>query len=176
MPVIAAIAGAVLTGIFYWLMWGKGLEYLEHRWQSGRDRKRDHVAREAARLSQRTAPLRSVSDARDAATILMCLVAGQRGVPTPEQRAEIERHMSEVLELSGEAPQRLSFALFAAEKATIPDEAVDSLAPILRERLDRAECNQLLEMLSRVADVHGGPIPEQEKLIARVERALVRAA
>jgi hypothetical protein len=104
----------------------------------------------------------------------MCLVAGQRGVPTPEQRAEIARHMAEVLEVGSEAPHRLSFALFAAETAKVPDEAVDALAPMLRDRLDRAECNQLLEMLSRVADVHGGPIPEQEKLIARVERALVR--
>jgi hypothetical protein len=174
MPVIAAITGAVLTGILYWLMWGKGLEYVEQRWRDGRDRKRDTAQRESSLLSKRTAPLRSVSDARDAATILMCLVAGQRGVPTPEQRAEIERHMSEVLELGGEVGQRLSFALFAAETATVPDEAVDALAPLLRERLDRAECNQLLEMLSRVADVHAGPVPEQEKLIARVERALVR--
>ncbi len=176
MPVIAAIAGAVLTGILYWLMWGKGLEYIEQRWQSGRDRKRDLAAREASFLSRRIAPLRSVSDARDAGTILMCLVAGQRGVPTPEQRAEIERHMADVLELGGEVPQRLSFAMFAAEKATVPDEAVDALAPLLRERLDRAECNELLDMLSRVAEVHGGPVPEQEKLIARVERALVRPA
>ena len=102
------------------------------------------------------------------------LVARQRGVPTPEQKATIERQLEEVLALGGEIPHRMSLAMFAAEKATAPDEAVDELAPMLRSALTTAECNELFDMLSRVAEVHGGPTPEQEKLIASVERALVR--
>jgi hypothetical protein len=176
MPVIAAIAGAVATGFFYWLIWGRGLDYLELRWREGRDRKRDVESREAAILSQRTAPLRSITEARDAAAVLMCLVAGQRGVPTPEQRAEIALHMAETLQFGSEVPHRLSFALFAAQNASAADDAIDALAPLLRDRLDRAECNELLDMLSRVAEVHGGPTTGQEKLIARVERSLTRPA
>ena len=174
MPVIAAVAGAILTGLFYWLIWGKGLEYIEHRWKEGRDTKRDLRRRESALQAERTAPLRSIEDPRDAATVLMCLVARQRGVPTPEQQAAIERQLKEVLELGNDIPQRVALGMFAAEKATAPDEAIDELAPLLRRSLNAAECNELFDMLSRVAEVHGGPTAEQEKLIARVERALVR--
>jgi hypothetical protein len=174
MPVIAAVPGAVLTGIFYWLVWGKGLDYIELRWRESRDRKRDEARRIAALVSKRSAPLRSIEDARDAAGLLMCLVARQRGVPTPEQKAAIEQQMTEVLDLGGEVPQRLSLAMFAAEQGSVAEEAVDALAPLLRSRLDRTECNDLLDMLNRVAEIHGGPTVEQEKLIARVERALVR--
>jgi hypothetical protein len=104
----------------------------------------------------------------------MCLVARQRGVPTPEQQAAITRQMKDVLELGDDIPHRMALGMFASEKATAPDEAVDELAPLLRGSLSAGECNELFDMLSRVAEVHGGPTPEQEKLIARVERALVR--
>ena len=174
MPIIAAVAGAVLTGLFYWLIWGKGLEYVEHRWKESRDGKRDLARRQAALQAQRTAPLRSIDDPRDAAAVLMCLVARQRGVPTPEQQAAITRQMKDVLELGDDTPHWMALGMFASEKATAPDEAVDELAPLLRGSLNAAECNELFDMLSRVAEVHGGPTPEQEKLIARVERALVR--
>ena len=94
MPVVAAIVGAVLTGLYYWLIWGKGLEYIESRVQRSRDAKRDAQRRAAAKDAQSFAPLRSLSDARDAAAVLMFLVARQRGVPTPEQIAAIEHNAS----------------------------------------------------------------------------------
>jgi hypothetical protein len=176
MPVIAAVAGAVLTGIFYWLIWGNGLAYIELRWRESRDRKDDEARRAAALVAKRSAPLRSIEDPRDAAGVLMCLVARQRGTPTPEQKAAIEQQMREVLDLGREIPQRLSLAMFAAEQASAAEDAVDALAPLLRTRLDRTECNDLLDTLNRVAEIHGGPTVEQERLIARVEQALVRPA
>ena len=41
MPIAGAILGAVLTGLFYWLMWGGGLNYIDARLQQSRERKRD---------------------------------------------------------------------------------------------------------------------------------------
>jgi hypothetical protein len=176
MPVVAALAGAVLTGLFYWLIWGRGLDYLELRWRESRDRKRDTARRAAALEAQRSVPLRSIADPRDAATVLMALVARQRGVPTPEQSALIALEMRQILELDREVPHRLAFAMFAAEQAAVPDEAVAALAPLLRDKLTPSEREDLLGMLQRVAELHGGATDGQERLIAHIGHAVVRAA
>jgi hypothetical protein len=172
MPFVGAILGAILTGLFYWLVWGQGLEYIEARMRESRERKRDAERRATALESQRLAPLRTLSDARDAAAALMVLVARQRGVPTPEQVAAIEHDMREVLGFNRELPERLALARFAAERAGVAEEAVDTLAPLFRAKLDSAERNDLLSMLRRVAELHGGPTELQEKLIERTERRL----
>jgi hypothetical protein len=95
MPFIAAIVGAIVTGLFYWLIWGKGLEYLEHQWRESSNRRRDAKRRSAAIQQQQLAPIRSITDSRDAASVLMVLVAQQRGVLTPEQVGVIEHEMQE---------------------------------------------------------------------------------
>ena len=172
MPVIAAIVGAVLMGLFYWLIWGQGLQYIDMRLRESRDRKRDARNRAAAIEAQRFAPLRSIADARDAAAVLMVLVARERGVPTPEQLAAVEREMREVLGFGAELNTRLTYATFAAEQAGSVEDAADVLAPLFRERLTAAEREDLFGMLRRVAEVHGGPTDRQERAIERAERRL----
>ena len=172
MPVIAAIVGAVLMGLFYWLIWGQGLQYIDMRLRASRDRRRDARNRAAAIENQRLAPLRSIADARDAAAVLMVLVARERAVPTPEQVAAIEREMREVLGFGAELNTRLTYATFAAEQANSVEDAVDVLAPLFRERLTAAEREDLFGMLRRVAEVHGGPTAAQERAIEYAERRL----
>jgi hypothetical protein len=175
MPIIGAIVGAVVTGLFYWLLWGGGLQYIDARLQQSRDRKRDAERRAAAIENQRMAPLRSISDARDAAVLLMLLVAGERGVPTPEQLEAIGREMRDVLGFGAELDGRLAYAKFAAEQALSAQDAVDALVPLFRCTLSADERQDLFDMLRRVAEVHGGPIPLQERVIERVERRLSEA-
>ena len=172
MPVVAAVIGAIMTGLFYWLMWGGGLDYIDARIRQSSDRKRDAQRRAAAIERQRMAPLRSIADARDAAAVLMVLVASQRGVPTPEQNAAIEREMREVLGFGAELTGRIAYAKFAAEQALSAEDAVDALAPLFRSNLTAGERKELFGMLRRVAEVHGGPIPAQERVIERAERRL----
>jgi|SRR5829696_6243630 len=172
MPVVAAVIGAIMTGLFYWLMWGGGLDYIDARIRQSSDRKRDAQRRAAAIERQRMAPLRSIADARDAAAVLMVLVASQRGVPTPEQNAAIEREMREVLGFGAELTGRIAYAKFAAEQALSAEDAVDALAPLFRSNLTAGERKELFGMLRRVAEAHGGPIPAQERVIERAERRL----
>jgi hypothetical protein len=172
MPVVAAVIGAIMTGLFYWLMWGGGLDYIDARIRQSSDRKRDAQRRAAAIERQRMAPLRSIADARDAAAVLMVLVASQRGVPTPEQNAAIEREMREVVGFGAELTGRIAYAKFAAEQALSAEDAVDALAPLFRSNLTAGERKELFGMLRRVAEVHGGPIPAQERVIERAERRL----
>jgi hypothetical protein len=70
MPFIAAIVGAIFTGLFYWLIWGKGLEYLEHQWRESSNRRRDAKRRSAAIQQQQLAPIRSITDSPDAASVI----------------------------------------------------------------------------------------------------------
>src|SRR5215210_3632689 len=106
----AAIFGAVVTGLMYWLIWGKGLEYLEYRWRAAATNRRDEKNRAEAQARQRMAPLHSIQDSRDAATALMIGVAQERGVITPEQIMAIKREMGDVLGLFEDRPARFSFA------------------------------------------------------------------
>jgi hypothetical protein len=172
MPVIMAILGAVFLGLFYWLMWGQGLEYIEHRWTTARKRRSDAEARAKSLESQQMAPLRSIDDPRDGAVVLMILMGRIRGVLTPEQQAAIEDEMRHVLDLEGEVTARFLYSQFAAEQVRDFDKALDGLAPLLREKLGRTERADLLAMLQAVATVHGGPTHEQDKALGRVTRLI----
>jgi hypothetical protein len=102
----------------------------------------------------------------------MVLVASQRGVPTPEQNAAIEREIREVVGFGAELTGRIAYAKIAAEQALSAEDAVDALAPLFRSNLTAGERKELFGMLRRVAEVHGGPIPAQERVIERAERRL----
>jgi hypothetical protein len=174
MPFIAAIVGAIFTGLFYWLIWGKGLEYLEHQWRESSNRRRDDKRRSAAIQQQQLAPIRSITDSRDAASVLMVLVAQQRGVLTPEQVGVIEHEMQKVLGLTEDLRPRFAFARFAAEQATTIEDAIDAIVGLLRQNLTPSERSDLLAMMQRVAEVHAGPTAEQAQAIAYTERQLIR--
>ncbi len=172
MPVIMAILGAIFLGLFYWLMWGQGLEYIEHRWTSARKRRSEAETRAKTLESQQMAPLRAIDDARDAAVVLMILIGRIRGVLTPEQQKAIEDEMRRVLDLEGEITARFLYAQFAAEQVQDFEKALDGLAPLLREKLGARERTDLLAMLEVVAKVHSGPTHEQDKALGHVTRRL----
>jgi hypothetical protein len=50
--------------------------------------------------------------------------------------------------------------------------ALDHLAPLLRDKLDASERDDLERMLEAVAVIHGGPIEAQERFIAGTVRVL----
>ena len=172
MPVIMAIMGAIFLGLFYWLMWGQGLEYIEHRWTSARKRRSEAETRAKTLESQQMAPLRAIDDARDAAVVLMILMGRIRGVLTPEQQGAIEDEMRRVLDLEGEVTARFLYSQFAAEQVRDFDKALEGLAPLLREKLGTTERTDLIGMLEVVAKVHGGPTHEQDKAMGQVARLL----
>ncbi|AWI91713.1 hypothetical protein C0214_15575 [Methylobacterium sp. DM1] len=168
MPVIAAVVGAVMTGLMYYFIYGNGMEQLDRFLGDRRNAKLR--ARSAAAF--RAAPLRAIRDPADAAGVLMMLVALARGTPTPEQEAAIEAEMRKVTSPQDDHGTRMAYIRHAAAQASDADTAVDHLAPLLREKLDDAERDELEQMLEAVAVIHGGPIEAQEKLIARTVRVL----
>jgi hypothetical protein len=117
-------------------------------------------------------PLRAIRDPADAAGVLMTLVARDRGTPTPEREAVIQTEMQKVTAHDDDHGTRMAYIRHAAAQASDADTAVDHLAPLLREKLDASERDDLERMLEAVAVVHGGPIDAQERLIARTVRVL----
>lgn len=168
MPVLVAIVGALISGVTYWFVWGRGMEHIDHWLSENRNTKR----RLAARDSAQRAPLKSLRESRDGAVALMLLVAGERGEPTTEQLDAIKAEMASVLEYGDDIEARLVVVSHAVKSAPGPQAAVDELRDLLRSNLGRAELNELFLMLRKVAALHGGPTDGQERIIGYVERSL----
>ena len=92
MPIILLIAGTLLFWSIYWFIQMGGIEHFQQRKKQREDDAKRAAAREAARL----APVRAIEDPRDAAAILMLLIARTNGDPTREQIALIETKLRTV--------------------------------------------------------------------------------
>lgn len=168
MPILVAVVGAVMSGLVYWFMYGNGMEQID---QLLRDRRNAKLrAKSAAQF--RSAPIRSIKNPADAAGVLLLLVASARGTPTPEQDAEIEHQLRKIIEPDDDLASRLVIIRHAVAQISDADTAIGYLAPLLREKLDATERDELERMLEAVAVIHQGPIEAQERLIARIVRAL----
>jgi uncharacterized tellurite resistance protein B-like protein len=172
MPIIAIVLSGIMSGLLLWLTRGGGLEQINQLLRERQNRKR----REKALEQQSLAPLRSLKDARDAATVLMVAVAEARGVMTPEQEAFVRERMRGVLGLAeSELGARLVYARHAARQAPSLEAVVADLTDLIREKLSRTERRELEAMLDEVAALHGGPTDEQERAIALTSRRLAAA-
>ncbi len=168
MPVIAAIVGAVVTGLFYWIVWGNGGQVIEGLLSDRRNARRRAVAVDAAQR----APIRALTESRDGAVALMAAVIHERGEPTPEQIAAIKEEMRDVLGYGADLEARLIAAQHAVKAAATPENVVSDLRDLMQASLNKAEFNQLFLMLRKVAALHGGPTEGQERIIAFAERQL----
>ena len=86
MPIILLIVSTLAFWALYWFVQMGGIEHFRER----RKQREDDAKRAVAKEASRTAPLRAVDDPRDAAAVLMLLIARQNGDPTREQIALIE--------------------------------------------------------------------------------------
>jgi hypothetical protein len=167
MPVLVAVIGAVGTGLTYWFVFGNGQEVLA-QWM--RDRSNDK-RRALARQALSVAPIKAITDPRDAAIALMVAAASIRGDMTPEQEAVIARHISETLDLADDAEKRFTIAKFAAGQLSAPIDAIDAVKAVLQVNVGPNERQQLSTMLNDVAKVHGGPSESQQRFIENALRA-----
>ena len=74
MPVILAVLGAMMSGLFMWVVWGNGMEVINH-WIDQRAAKskaeKDALAIADARDRASRAPLRALEDPREAVMVLL---------------------------------------------------------------------------------------------------------
>jgi hypothetical protein len=151
MPIIAVILSTVLLWAAYWFFRMGGLEQM----QGARAARRDAERLAGARESQRAAPLHAVDDPRDAAMVLMVLMAREGGDPTREHIATIERLARAHFGFSDDLGARMTQARFIATRAESFAQAAALYADLFNKKLTREEKHELIEMVEEVANFEG---------------------
>lgn len=175
MPVIIALLGAIMSGLFMWMVWGNGMEVVNHWLDKRADKSkqaRDAKAIAEARDKAARAPLRAIEDVREAVLVLLCALANARGEMTEEQRSLITGMARERLMLEGKVENHVSLAEFAVKQAPNLDAAIHDVTPLLFARLDETQKADLSAMLNEVIALHGGPTEKQDALALRITSRL----
>ena len=164
MPIIATIVTGLLFWTLYWFIQMGGIEHFRQRKVQRKEDARKQEAREAAR----TVALRAIEDPRDAAAILMLLIARANGDPTREQIHAIEEKLRTVFGFEHELPERMTQARFIARQAESFEQAAGVFAKLFRQKLTRDECRHLVDMLEEVAN-YEAPSENQIEAIAALK-------
>jgi uncharacterized tellurite resistance protein B-like protein len=149
MPIIALILSTLAFWLLYWFFSMGGFDHLMQRSAQRKEEARRREAREAARI----APLRAVDDPRDAAAILMLLMARVQGDPTREQIATIEDRLRTVFGFEHELAERMTQARFIARQVDSFEQAARVFAELFKRQLTSHERLQLVAMLEEVARI-----------------------
>lgn len=168
MPVIAAILSGAFFWFCYWFFRLDGHKRIEEMLTQRRNTKR----RLASLDAQARAPIKSIKDPREAGTVLLFLIARQKGDYSAAQLSAIEHEMRTVMSLSGDLAEAQSFARFACTKTPSATAAIQDLAPLFNERLTTQEREDLVAMLERIAHVDGPPNEDQLHLIVALRQRL----
>lgn len=178
MPVILALLGALMSGLFMWVVWGNGMEVI-HQWLDGFSARKKSQQNVLAALEARDraarAPLKAITDPREAAMVLLSRLALERGEITAEQNIALSRIALERLGMGGKAEHHTTLAAFLAKSAPNAEMVTMELLPLFTERLNDEEKADLAALMDEVAALHGGPTEAQEKLIERVKKQLALA-
>lgn len=177
MPVLLAVFGALMSGLFMWVVWGNGMEVINH-WLDQRAEKaktqKDSRAIAEARDRARRAPLRSIEDPREAAMVLLTKLALLRGEITAEQNLLLSKIAMDRLGLGGKPEHHTALAAFAAKGAPDGDAVVADLSPLFHVRLSAEERDDLFAMMEEVAALHGGATEAQGAMIEHLRQRLSR--
>jgi uncharacterized tellurite resistance protein B-like protein len=173
MPVILAIVGAFFSGLFMWVVWGNGMEVINHWLDQRAERKkveRDTRLALENRMAKARAPLRAIIDPREGALALLSKLAMLRGEITMEQNSLLSRFATERLQLPGKAEHHTALAAFNARAVDSFEAVIDDLAPLFRDTLTDEEAADLFAMMWEVAGLHGGPTEAQLRMVERMAR------
>ena len=149
MPVIALVVSTLAFWLIFWFVRMGGLEHM----REASARRKDAARLAKARASERVAPLHAVDDPRDAAVILMLLMARVGGDPTREQIAAIEKIVRSVFGFDHDLAERMRHARFIAGRADSFEQAAALFTDLLNKHLTRDERRQLVRMVEEVAQI-----------------------
>jgi hypothetical protein len=151
MPIVALILGSLALWTVYWFVRMGGIDHF--RAKQAQRNEADRLAK--AQAAARDAPLRTVDDPRDAAVILMLLMAREGGDPTREQIAAIEGIARATFGFEHDLRDRMAQARFIASRAIGFAQAAVVFADLFNKRLTVDEKRQLVDMVEEVANFEG---------------------
>ena len=161
MPFILMVLATLAFWVLYWFVQMGGIEHFQRK----KAQRKEEAERQAARERSRTAPLRAVDDPREAAAILMLLLAREQGDPTREQIALIEDKLRS-LGFAQDLAERMTQVRFLARQSESFEQAARVFADLFRRRLSADERNQLVDMLEDVARAEGPSESQSEAITA----------
>ena len=144
MPIIALILSTLFFWAIYWFVRMDGLDKIRDAMARRRNEKRRIKALE----SQRTAPLQAVDDPRDAAIVLMLLIARSSDAPTREQYETVEATARSVFGFEHDLTERMTQGRFIAARAESFEQAVGLFANLLRSRLTDGNLRSLTDYVA----------------------------
>lgn len=173
MPVVMAILGALFSGLMMWVIWGNGMQVINHYLDlraEKKKREKDTLLALENRVTKARAPLRAITDPREAALALLTKFAMLRGEITMEQNVMLSRFASERFNLPGKPEHHTTLAAFAVSGVEGFSAVIDDLAPLFRSTLTPDEVADLMAMMSDMGKLHGGPTEQQLRMMERMAR------
>jgi uncharacterized tellurite resistance protein B-like protein len=167
MPIIALLFSTLAFWGFYWFIRMGGFDHV----QSILARRKEEVRRLASRERERTASLRTIDDPRDAAIILMLLMARVGGDPVREQITAIEQKARTSFGFDADLIERITQARFIAGRAHGFEQAAGLFSDLFNKCLTRNEKLELISMLEEVASIDR-PSESQEEALQALKRRI----
>ena len=167
MPFVGLVLSTLAVWLIYWFVQLGGMDRVADTLSIRRNAKR----RELALAKERAAPLTSLDDPRDAALVLMLLIARDASAPTREQYAAIEGKARSVFGFDKNLAERMAHARFVAGRADSFAQAAGLLSQLLKSRLTDDECRELIEVIETIAACDG-PSDDQREAIDGLKRRL----
>ena len=157
MPTLVLLLSTLSFWVFYWFIRMGGIGHVQGIFT----RRKEEARRAAARERERTASLRAMDDPRDAAIILMLLMARIAGDPTREQVAAIEQQARTAFGFDTELIERMTHARFIASRVDGFEQAAGVLSDLFNKCLTRDEKFELIAMVEGIASFDG-PLREPQ--------------
>jgi len=132
---------------------------------------RGSVRRSRLRKQNELSPLTAIDDPVVAAATLMASIVSD-GSPIAPQREEALRKEISGIAAEGKADEAVVYAKWAIDQVDDTAVVIDKVAPLLSDRLDETEKNDLLSMVRRVATAGGPPLPMLEPRMRRLRQKL----
>ena len=151
MPLVVLVLSTLAMWTIYRFVRMGGIDHF--RAKQAQRNEADRLAK--AQAAARDAPLRTVDDPRDAAVILMLLMAREGGDPTREQIAAIEGIARATFGFEHDLRDRMAQARFIASRAIGFAQAAVVFADLFNKRLTVDEKRQLVDMVEEVANFEG---------------------
>jgi uncharacterized tellurite resistance protein B-like protein len=151
MPILALILSTLAIWTVYWFVRMGGIDHFRAK----RAQRKDAERLVRARAAERGAPLRAIEDPRDAAIVLMLLMARENGDPTREQIKAIENIVRTTFGFEHELAARMTQARFIASRADSFAQAAALFGDLFNKKLTVDEKHELVEMVEKVAILDG---------------------
>ncbi|MER9598993.1 MULTISPECIES: hypothetical protein [unclassified Mesorhizobium] len=130
-----------------------------------------NVRRKKLRKQAALSPLTAIDDPVVAAATLITAIVSENGPMLPQREAAIRSVISEIADKK-QTDEAVIYAKWAASQIDDATIVIDKLAPFLREHLDAAERNDLLQMVGRVAKAGEQSLQISDQRMLRLRQKL----